>query len=714
MRRFLWLLALSGLLWLPGCGSDSKDVTQELNINRVGFNANFNPGAGVVPFPNNLLYAGTTDGTLNIPVVSSSDFSDPKVAMNGLDGFSTIAPISTTFGGPIDPLSLTAESVRVFEVELSTVGGTRPVGGPVARILGELIFKVDFAMTVSSVDPTNKTLVLIPLKPLKARSHYLVSLSNGIKNQSGLKAGADAIYVILKSKNPLIDSNGKNLVSSITSDPDLSVPGSRTADQKAQALESIRPLVNAQEAALASRGVDTNAVVLSWTFSTQSISNVLATVRTLATGSSVLNPTPVGTTANLLPPGASPGLANVFVGNLTVPYYLANASAGPTAPLSTFWQGAGGSNLTFLNPTPVVKSTETIPMLVTVPNAGSGMVKPLTGWKVAIFQHGITSNRTSMLALADTMARDGFAVVAIDLPLHGLPVGHPLRLAPERTFDLDLVNNTTGAPGPDGVADRSGTHFINLSSLLTSRDNFRQGVADLFALTRALPTMDVDGGGPDFDPSEVYFIGHSLGGMVGAVFLAQEPTVKSAVLGMPGGGIAKLLDGSAAFGPQIAAGLATKGVLKGSADYESFLGAAQTVIDSADPLNYAPATSSGRGVLLFEVVGDGAGSLPDQVVPNNVLANAPAGTVPSPLAGTDPLATFMGLTRLTTTTAGLSQKAWMRFTTGDHASLLSPAASLAATTVMQEAMATFLASNGNLVAISVPGSGPVVARAGMP
>lgn len=724
MRRILWLLALSGLLWLPGCGSDSKDVAEELNINRSGFNANFNPGAGVIPFPNNLLYAGppeTRDGTLNIPVANAADFSDPKVAMNALDGFSTIAPISTTFGGTIDPESITPASVRMFEVQLSTLGGTRPVGGPVTGVIKELSFGTDFSATISSVDPLKSTLIILPLKPLKPRSHYLVSLTSGIKNKVGLNAGADVVYVILKSKNPLIDSTGKNLVSSITSDPDLTVPGSRTADQKALALEPLRLLVNAQEAALASFRVDTSPVILSWTFSTQSIGNVLTEAKAAATGVADVNPTPIGNTANLLP-GASPGMADVFLGSLTVPYYLANASSSPLAPLTSFWQGSQGSNLTFLNPKPAIKSYETIPLLVSIPNVTSDKVKPSTGWKVAIFQHGITSNRTSMLALADSMARAGFAVVAIDLPLHGLPPGHTLPSGyilrvpqvSERTFDLNLVNNNTGAPRPDERADGSGTHFINLSSLLTSRDNFRQGVADLFALTNALPTMDVDGGGPDFDPSQIYFIGHSLGGMIGSVFLAQEQTVKSAVLGMPGGGIAKLLDGSAAFGPQIAAGLATKGVLKGSADYESFLGAAQTVIDSADPLNYAPATSSGRGVLLFEVVGDGAGSLPDQVVPNNVLANAPAGTVPSPLAGTDPLATFMGLTRLTTTTAGLSQKAWMRFTTGDHASLLSPAASLAATTVMQEAMATFLASNGNLVAISVPGSGPVVARAGMP
>lgn len=683
MRRILWLLALSGLLWLPGCGRDSKDVAEELNIDRAGFTAYFDLTAGILPFPSNLLFKDSTDGTLNIPVANPTDFSNPQVALNALDGFSTVAPISTRFSSAIDPNSLTPASVRVFEVTLSGIAGA------VVAINRELAFGTEFLPTLSTVDPTRSTLVTLPTRPLKPRTSYLVMLSNGIKGASGLNPQTSAHYLIAKTPNSLLGT-------------------------PAASLEPVRQLVNFQENALASFGVPKEQIVLSWTFSTQSIGNVLATVRTLASGSSMVNPAPVGTTANLLPPGASLGIADVFVGSLTVPYYLANAnaSAGPSAPLTTFWQGAGGSNLTFLNTTPVVKSTETIPLLVTLPNAASGQVKPITGWKVAIFQHGITSNRTSMLALADTMARAGFAVVAIDLPLHGLPVGHPLRLSPERTFDLDLVNNTTGAPGPDGVADSSGTHFINLASLLSSRDNLRQGVADLFALTKSLPAMDVDGGGADFDASQVYFVGHSLGGMVGSVFLALEPTVKSAVLGMPGGGVAKLLDGSASFGPKIAAGLAAKGVLKGTADYESFLGAAQTLIDSGDPINYATATTSGRGVLLFEVVGDGAGFLPDQVVPNNVLANAPAGTVPSPLAGTDPFATVMGLTRLTTTTAGLSQKAWMRFTAGDHSSLLSPTASMAVTAVMQEAMATFLASDGNLVAIPIPGSGPVVASAG--
>ena len=51
--------------------------------------------------------------------------------------------------------------------------------------------------------------------------------------------------------------------------------------------------------------------------------------------------------------------------------------------------------------------------------------------------------------------------------------------ARERTFDVDLINNATGAAGADGVVDATGTHFINLQSLLTSRDNLRQAETDL-------------------------------------------------------------------------------------------------------------------------------------------------------------------------------------------------------------------------------------------
>lgn len=659
MYRAIWLLVFSALLMLTACGGDNKNVQEELNIDRSGFTAYFDLTAGVIPFPSNLLFSGSVDGTLNIPVADAEDFSDPAVAMNALDGFSTVAPISTTFSSAIDPATLTAATVRLFEVSLSGIGGA------VTGITRELSFGSEFFATLSSVDPTHSTLVILPTAPLKSSSSYLVMLSDGIKSADGRDPQISAHYMIAKTPNSLIGTS-------------------------AEALEPVRQLVNYQEAALTGAGVDTSSVILSWTFSTQSVGAVLNVAKTAATGTSAINPASIGSTQTFL--GAGPNLADIYAGSLNVPYYLTNADSSPLAPLQTFWQGAAGSNLTAYNPTPIATSTETVPLLISVPKSGSAP------WPVVIFQHGITSNRTAMLAAADSLASAGFAVVAIDLPLHGLPPSSPLYSGIERTFDLDLVNNTTGAAGPDGVVDSSGTHYINLSSLLTTRDNGRQAVADLLSLKAALTTMDYDGGGADFDTDNIYFVGHSLGAMVGTGFLALATDVRAAVLGMPGGGVAKLLDGSASFGPRIAAGLAAKGVSKGSSDFESFMGAFQTVIDSADPINYAAAAGAGHDVMLFEVIGDGTdANLPDQVVPNNVMAAAPAGTVPSPLAGTDPLAFFMGLQRNSVTTP---DGTWLRFTSGDHSSILSPAADPVVTTVMQTAMATFLATDGGTVAIA--------------
>ncbi|MBL1260568.1 MAG: Ig-like domain-containing protein [Thiotrichaceae bacterium] len=668
--------AVSCTFLLASCGGTDNDVEGDLQIDRsnTGFAALFAPADGIIPFPSNLLFSGSADGTLNIPVANANDFSDPSVALNILDGFSTIAPIKTTFSRAIEAATLTSQTVHLYEVTLS-------IGGAVTSVVRPLTYGTEFIASVSPVDPDGKTLIISPLAPLKAKTSYMVALTSGIQSTDGRTAAAEATYIFTQSTSPLVDGGGVSQVATLL-------------DAQAVALEPLRTLTNFQEIALAGQGIHSESVVLSWSFTTQSIGDVLTQARAqaLANATSAISSVSIGDTAFLL--NAGPGLADVYAGSLTLPYYLTNGTT-PTDPLSNFWQGVGGSNLTQFNPTPVKTSDETVPLLVSIPKTGSAP------WPVVIFQHGITSNRTAMLAIADALASAGFAAVAIDMPLHGLPVGHPLRFGPERTFDLDLANNTTGAPGSDAIADTSGTHYINLTNLAVTRDNVRQSVADLFALFDSLSTMDYDGGGVDFDTSNVYFVGHSLGAMAGIPFLALEPGVKEAVLGMPGSGIAKLLDGSASFGPRIAAGLAASGVVKGTADYESFMGAAQTLVDSGDPGNYAALAASGRGILLLEVIGDGASNLPDQVIPINVMADAPADTTPAPLSGTDPLATLLGLTRFSSTTlSGTSQLAQIRFTAGDHASLLDPSESAAATTVMQTAAVTFLASDGLQITIS--------------
>jgi len=327
-----------------------------------------------------------------------------------------------------------------------------------------------------------------------------------------------------------------------------------------------------------------------------------------------------------------------------------------------------------------------VPVIMTVP---SGQL-PSGGWPVVIFQHGITGNRTHVLALADSLAQAGYVAVAIDMPLHGITdTTSPFyQSGKERTFDLDLVsqnslNQVIGA-GQDGVVDSSGTHFIQLTSLLTTRDNMRQAISDLVQLKSALSNVS----GASIDGSKVSFIGHSLGGMVGAGFVKRAPDLKAAVFAMSGLQAPYILANSATFGSVINEGLKKVGIEPGSAEYAQFLLAAQTIVDSGDPVNML----SGITVptLMLEVVGDGNEGTSDQVIPNRVST--------APLAGTEPWITLQNLQTITATVTGSTTiNGVIRYTAGTHKSILDPSASLAVTTSMQTAAAAFVASNGTQV-----------------
>lgn len=673
------------------------DYTAPVRFHTV---ASFDPANSVVPFPTNLLLSGSADLTLNIPSADPTDFSDPKVAMSALDGFSTVAPWSTTFNAPIASASLLpGQTVRVFEVTL-----TGP-GGGVTGVVRELASPQEFVVALAPSDTTGRTLAIVPTTPLAPQTSYMAVVTTGVQDAGGSAIRASLPYLLAERTSPLC-SGGASTVPAL--------PASQAC-----ALEPLRQLVNSQEAAATAAGVAPGSIAISWVATTQ------ATTVPLQAVESVIEASPAATT-HLAPTGKTlgdlgaglPPVADIYIGTIDLPYYLsAPSEANPIAPLNTFWHAAPGAyipqcagfgldptstNVTYCNPFPVATSTQTVPMVVTLPNSRSGRSKPASGWPVVIYEHGITRNRTDAFAVAGTLAAQGFAVVAIDLPLHGITdeaspfyIGNtPFAAlgAQERTFDLDVQDNSTGAPGPDGVIDPSGSWFINLSSLLTSRDNLRQGVADLLQLAHAVPSMHYSAGN-DFDASRIGFVGQSLGAIVGSMFVALDPNVNVAVLNVPGGGIARLLDGSPTFGPRIRAGLAAAGVEAGTPDYDAFMVAAQTAVDSGDPINFAFATGEKR-VLLQEVIG-GGDVLPDQVIPNAVPG--------APLSGTEPLIAALGLTDITQTTqAPDGIRGAVRFLQGEHGSILDPTDYPAATAEMQGEMASMLVSGGTAVQVANP------------
>lgn len=698
-------LAGLGLMLLTGGVLSFSALAEPFDIptNRDGgtvtgiVTANFDPSNGVVPFPTNLLFSGTTDLTLNIPVEDPNDLSNPRVAMNALDGFSTVAPWTTTFSEPLDPSSVQpGRNVQVFEVSLASPGGA------VTGVERRLRPGRDFTAVLAGPS----TLAVIPLRPLDPLTTYMVMLTNGLTDTDGNDVTPSQTYFLAKRTNPLVDENGNS------TEPLL-------PDSTAQALEPLRQLVNSQEAAAASMGASRQRIVLSWTATTQSTSQVLGALRSVIEPTeSVIAPSGFDTSVAGLQ-----GLADIYIGRMDMPYYL-DSPSGENSNLNqilrTFWEAEPGAyippfdafgldptstHVTVYNPFPQVESVQPVPVLMTVPNASSGHTKPPSGWPVVIYQHGITRNRADALAVADTLALAGFAVIAIDLPLHGVTDRNsmlysgnfpPPLQGTERTFDADFIDNETREAGPDGNIDPSGEYFVNLASLLTARDNVRQGAADLSVLAATVPTIDINQDGqPDLDGSRINLVGQSLGGIVGIPTLAVDPIINASVLSGVAGGIARMLEASPTFGPQVRDGLRRgAGLEPGTPDYEAFFVAAQTVLDSADPINFGALAAERHPVLLHEVVG-GPESPADQVVSNTVPG--------APLSGTEPLIRVMGLDAITGTVQDPDGvRGAVRFIAGAHGSLIDPSTSPATTVEMQTQMASMVASGGRTVNVADP------------
>ena len=644
--------------------------------------AQFDPANGILPTPTNILFSGSTDGTLNIPITDPSDPSSALVqAINALDGFSTVAPAIATFSATVDPATLIAgDTVRMYEVELDNpfLNPTSDTPFAVTRVVQELVGEFDFTVNLLAADPEQRTVEILPLRPLQPKTGYMVVLTDDIHGpNSAVPSLPDLTYIFARyERGPLVDQNGSSLFANLS-------------DAQAQALEPIRRLVVAQEEAVASTGFRKGRIILSWSFMTQSIDDTLHNIRADLTAQPLtLAATGLNTAATQ---GA--GLADIYAGVLQVPYYLDAPTLIPTIILTTHWRGTNESQLTRYNPQPVPTQTLTVPVLASVPNESSGNSRPVGGWPVVLFQHGITQNRSNVLAIADVLAAVGYAAVAIDLPLHGITdTANPFYNATmERTFNVDLINNETGAAGPDGQIDPSGAHYLNLTSLLTGRDNLRQASADLLHLAASIGQVDSDNDGhADFDTDAVGLVGHSLGGIISVPMLAvDEEFIGAASLAMAGGGMAKLLESSPGYGPILQAGLAAAGLLPGTLAYEAFFRAAQQGLDSADAINYAQIAADKHPTHLIEIIGPP----PDQTVPNS----APS----APLSGTEALLRIMELSSVGATVSddnGL--RVAVRFLEGEHSSLLDPRPSPAVTIEMQQQIGAFIASEGTLLPIA--------------
>tara|TARA_B110000211_G_scaffold14041_1_gene14694 strand:+ start:85105 stop:87525 length:2421 start_codon:yes stop_codon:yes gene_type:complete len=598
MNKLVLSLAIASTLGLSACGDETiKDVENEVVENGPAVTPSarvkFDPAAGAagLSIPNDLIFSGTVDGTLEIPVADPTDGSDPFVAISALDGWSISQPFPLAIDFPTGT-SLNGDSasepgsVRIFEAimggDANDADCTSVTRGLACKVVGELTFGQHFVTQKSG-----NNVVVVPIQPLKAETTYIIVMTNNLRDDNGKAVAGSTTYELARQDiNTLPLGSASQLV--------------------------LQGAINSYEAAVVSAGVDSDSIIYSAAMTTQSTTRVLSTVKALMaqvtlpqmiaeaqqgipaigvadTGMSVANVLGDAIPASLVPLYSA---ANYIRGSITLPYYSGVPSAeNPLAPVNDWWRARCDSgatlaglaaanpsaipagpldendgfcmnfglrdlssssnpalagidterNLTKFNPIPATSAMLPIDVQMTTPDLAvanavrasmnlPALEESANGWPVAMLVHGITSTKEQMLPITGLLSLYGIATIAIDQPLHG-----------SRGFDLDPTN-----PGDEiNTSTVSTLHYVNLGSMLTMRDNTRQSTADLLGLRLGINFLGSADNSVKIDSSKVHLLGHSLGGIYGmnTVGLANTPLdpqvdplfkISSTSLAMPG------------------------------------------------------------------------------------------------------------------------------------------------------------------------------------
>ncbi len=256
----------------------------------------------------------------------------------------------------------------------------------------------------------------------------------------------------------------------------------------------------------------------------------------------------------------------LFTGQYPAPNYQVGDCPYNKAPSGGFAFASDGS--------PIAQHQEMLRVSLAVPvkrshDTGSGQVP------VAMYAHGTGGDYLSFSTdgTGDHLTAAGIAVVSIDQPMHGP------RCTPE------ITGNTL---------DAASFNFFNIYSGLAS---FRQSALDSVLLARMirngyidLPAgIAADGLSVHLDPTRVSFLGHSQGGLSGALLAAVDNNQLGYVLSGAGAGLSQTIllrkypmDFSTLVGGLL-------GLDDGEiSEYHPAISLVQLLADITDPLTYGP------------------------------------------------------------------------------------------------------------------------------
>ncbi len=573
------------------------------------------PDSQRVPLPFDLLIDPAT-GLVDMPPADADTelVRDAKIEASKLDGFGVSSDLLFELTGPVDPSTVTTDSIRLFDVAQTATE---------VPIRVRLMLEGDTPHIVVELEPE--------ALPLATDHTYAVVVSDGLLGDSGAPVVPMLMGHLLRSGEP-IAVNGASRLGSLADDEALRLEGVRA---------EVAPLLD-------SRG--RQGVVAAWPFTTLDPEPLLAaTVELAATVGvagvpTVLSRKPIWTLIgdnalrDLFPGALNPGpdvysvrtigVGEVVQGTIPLPYFL--------DPETRRWRDGDAFEVADVR------------YLAIVPEDVGD--EPL---KVVIFGHAVVTDRRFLMTIAGRLAQHGYAAVAIDFPFHGertacvdaslvaVPNFFPQELQditgltdsllyfPPCESGADATCSPTGQcldgfgqPEPFAsfpIMDMypvAGAAFLDVHDIPHITDHFRQAVSDLGGLRRSLQTQDwATVFGHPIDTTSFHFAGQSLGAIIGSVYVAMDPAIDRAVLNVPGSNMVDLFRESTFFGPQIAALLGDLDVEVGTFEETRLMAIASWLVDAVDPHSVAHRyRDDGRQALIqMDKLAEGVGDL---VIPN--------------------------------------------------------------------------------------------------
>jgi|GEM_PF-2691582 len=539
----------------------------------------FDPTARVIPFPNEILFVDPNHPSkgINLPIPESASDALRMIleGLSGLDGFSTLGSITTSFSMPLEQSSLVlardTEFANISDLMTRLPQMLKDISIAVADITDiakvnedgttELDFANIYKLKIvgeNLLQPValSKTLTLKPKLALESGRRYMVVIFDSVKAQGqNVENTVSPTFFLARMKYKIADCDEhiktrceirENYMSDFLS------------DSEAAQLEYLRQQYNVIFGAMEMLQIPRESIVLFFTFRTLSVASVLEEKIQSVQGI----PSIVG---NFLP--YTDDKVITFFGG-SVPAEVGYVCLDCKAKITTF---LAPPDLTDpQNPKPPrfgnAPEDREVPFIFILPNG-------TTPFPVVFFAHGIHGDKTRVKSIVPDLTRAGFAIIAPDLPLHG---DHPIRV----------------------LGASSGTLFFNVD-VFSVTENFLEAVieqAQFAKIVNALDDMlkqEFGVSDPVLDTMKQFYLGVSLGGIIGAISASMVPDFAKLALVTPGGHLMRIFEETANedFRKPLVDALSSLGIEIGSPEYQQFIEFAQWGLDRADPVNFARGVS---------------------------------------------------------------------------------------------------------------------------